>query len=178
MKLLKEPLKTLPKKLDSIGDRVEYLRCALGFPLNAWTTKIGTNPNFFQKVVKEGATPTMNMLNNVLKVLPVSKEWLFLGQGQPFTADDVSPYVHTSVKDRRKEQINHEINDRFRVIRQDKGLSQVLFGNDLGVTKDVVASIENKRQNVSVHIIIELAKKFDVNELWMLYGTGNKYKKK
>lgn len=178
MKLLEKPLRNLPRDLPTMNDRIEHLRCVLGYPVTPFTTKVGSGPPAMKNVLLGKKDPTMSLLNNILKIFPVNQEWLFLGHGEPFTVDDISEYVYKKNKDKEDDSgIETEINERFREVRLDSGLSQVLFASDMNLTKDMVASIESNRQNISITTLKKLSKKFNVSELWLLYGVGNKYKR-
>lgn len=160
-----------------MNDRIEYLRCVLGYPVTPFTTKVGSGPAALKNVLTGKKDPSISLLNNILKIFPVNQEWLFIGHGQPFTVDDISPYIFSKKREEKEEAFETEINERFREVRLDTGLSQVLFASELNLTKDMVASIESLRQGVSITTLKKLAKKFNISEVWFLYGVGNKYKR-
>ena len=175
MKLIEKPVRSLSRGLDTMGERIEYLRCSLGFTVPAFIIKTGSRASTLKKVLEGKTNPTMTLLNNILKIFPVREEWLFLGTGDPFKVDDIDKYLYSP---RPSDGIDDGINERFREVRMDKEMSQPVFASELGVTKDIVSFIEGKRSNVSVSLVKKLAKKFSVSEIWLLYGVGNKYKVK
>lgn len=176
MKLLEKPLRSLPKDLPTMNDRIEYLRCILGYPITPFTTKVGSGPAAIKNVLAGKKDPSINLLSNIIKIFPVRPEWLYIGNGQPFNVDDVSSFMYKRGAG-KEEEVEKEINERFREIRIDSGLSQVLFASEMKMTKDMVASIEINRQGVSITTLKKLARKFNVSEMWFLYGVGNKYKR-
>lgn len=68
------------------------------------------------------------------------------------------------------------MNVRFKEIRKSKGLTQAEFGSVLGVSRDVIANIENGRNDLSDLMIRSLMGSFtDVNETWLRTGEGEMY---
>jgi DNA-binding XRE family transcriptional regulator len=176
MKFLTKPLRELPKGLPSMNDRLEWLRCALGYPVPSFAVKVGAMKGSIKKVLEGKADPNMKIMQNVLAILPVRDEWLFLGTGKPFKMDDVSAFTYQTERT-KDDAIDVEVNERFREIRLEKDLSQPVFGAALGISKDIVASIETGRSSITVPLLKKFLKKYNVGESWMLWGVGNKYKK-
>lgn len=69
----------------------------------------------------------------------------------------------------------NEMNERFRLVRQDKGLSQTDFGKPLGLSRDEVKNIEHGKTTVKELTIPILCREFQVNEVWLRTGEGNMY---
>lgn len=177
MKLLEKPLRNLPKDLPTMNDRIEYLRCVLGYPITPFTTKVGSGPAALKNVLLGKKDPTMSLTNNLLKIFPLNQEWLWMGHGEPFRVDDISKFMYDRGDKEGESGIDTDINERFREVRLDNKLSQVLFASEMNLTKDMVASIESNRQSVSIATLKKLSKKFNVSEQWLLYGVGNKYRR-
>jgi DNA-binding XRE family transcriptional regulator len=177
MKLLEKPMRDLPKGLPEISDRMEYVRCVLGYPVGAFANKIGSAKTSIVNVVMKTTKPHMGMIDNLVRVFPVSQEWLFMGKGSAFTVDDVSAYVHGS-SEYDLGPIDDDIAGRVREIRADLGQSQAMFASELGVSKDTITFIELKRSGVSIPLLKRLLKKYSISESWMLWGVGRKYKQR
>lgn len=68
-----------------------------------------------------------------------------------------------------------EVHERIRELRkQYLGMSQTVFGERLGVNRDVINNIENNRlarPEQKRSLIKLMCKEFSVNEDWILYGT-------
>jgi len=64
---------------------------------------------------------------------------------------------------------------RFKKIRQNKGMSQGDFGNKIGLSKSAVSAVENDKSFVSLEILRTLFMEFDVNLNWLITGTGNMF---
>ena len=64
------------------------------------------------------------------------------------------------------------VSDRVKEIRKKHKLSQVLFGERLRVSRDVVNNIENNRVDLSELILKAICVEFNVNEGWLRTGQG------
>jgi DNA-binding XRE family transcriptional regulator len=174
MKLIEKPLKEITKGMPDFGDRFEYVRCILGFPVGAFATKLGTTKASITNVILKKTLPNMGLIETLLAVFPVNKEWLYLGNGDVFTTNNIDAYKHGN-----KESINPvdlDVAERMKVVRTDNNLSQTLFASDLGVTKDIITFIELGRSGINIPLMKRIVKKYNVSEQWFLWGVGKKYK--
>lgn len=64
------------------------------------------------------------------------------------------------------------MNNRIKLIRKKKGLSQEEFGKRLSVTKASISRIEAGINNPSDQTIKLICSEFNVNENWLRTGTG------
>ncbi|MBE5980374.1 MAG: helix-turn-helix transcriptional regulator [Paenibacillaceae bacterium] len=64
------------------------------------------------------------------------------------------------------------MNDRIKLIRKNKGLSQEEFGKRLSVTKASISRIEAGINNPSDQTIKLICSEFNVNEDWLRTGAG------
>ena len=64
------------------------------------------------------------------------------------------------------------MNDRIKLIRKNKGLSQKEFGKRLSVTKASISRIESGINNPSDQTIKLICSEFNVNEDWLRTGAG------
>lgn len=69
-----------------------------------------------------------------------------------------------------------DISERIRLIRKDNKLSQAVFGEKLGTTRDVISNIENGRVEPNGIIINLICNTFNINKEWLQDGSGEKYK--
>jgi len=67
------------------------------------------------------------------------------------------------------------INERMKIIRKDKKLSQEDFGKIIDVKKSGVSLIESGRNSVHERHIKALVRELGVNEVWLRTGKGDKY---
>lgn len=67
------------------------------------------------------------------------------------------------------------MNERFKLIRKNEGLSQGAFGQKLGVSRDVISNIEYGRVDPKPLLINHLCNTFNINKEWLLTGNGDLY---
>lgn len=67
------------------------------------------------------------------------------------------------------------MNERIKKIRKDQQLTQEAFGNRIGITKSSVSLLESGKNSPSEQTQKLICAEFNVNEIWLLYGTGEPY---
>lgn len=65
------------------------------------------------------------------------------------------------------------INERFKELRNDLGLSQEELGNRIGLSKSGISNIESGARNVTNKHIKLICSEFSVNEDWLRTGNGD-----
>lgn len=65
--------------------------------------------------------------------------------------------------------------NRIKKIRKDKGLTQVEFGEKIGVKGNTVTNYENGLRNPTDAILHSICREFNVNEEWLRTGEGEPY---
>lgn len=68
-----------------------------------------------------------------------------------------------------------EICDRFKELRNTLGMKQGDFAKKIKTTQGHVSDIENKRKGVSDRVVEIICLKYNVNEDWLRYGTGEMF---
>lgn len=64
------------------------------------------------------------------------------------------------------------IGERFKEIRQYKGLTQKQFADSLGIVQGFLSGIERGKKNPSDTLIIALRNLYEINEEWLATGQG------
>lgn len=64
------------------------------------------------------------------------------------------------------------MNERIKLIRKKLGMSQQDFGDRICITKSSVSCLESGRNNPSSQTIKLICHQFNINEDWLLHGTG------
>lgn len=64
---------------------------------------------------------------------------------------------------------------RTKKIRSEKRLTQVEFGNILGVSKQAIANIESEHNKPSIDFIGKLIENLNVNSNWYITGNGKMF---
>lgn len=65
--------------------------------------------------------------------------------------------------------------DRIKQIRKDKKLTQVEFGERIGVKGNTITNYENGLRNPTDAVILSICREFGVNEDWLRTGNGEQY---
>ena len=65
------------------------------------------------------------------------------------------------------------INDRFKLIRKELGLSQETFGSRIGITNSAVSKIEKGENKVTESLIKLLRSEYKVDPFWLETGIGD-----
>lgn len=68
-------------------------------------------------------------------------------------------------------------NERIKLVRIDLGLSQKEFGERIGISRDMIANIENDRVEVKPLLMQHLCDVFHVNSDWLRTGEGDVFVK-
>ena len=68
------------------------------------------------------------------------------------------------------------MNERIKALRKKLKMSQDIFAEKLGLTKNYISLIENGNRSLSRQSIKVLCSMFNVNEDWLQNGTGNMFK--
>lgn len=68
--------------------------------------------------------------------------------------------------------------ERIAEISKESGLNKTEFGQRVGISQSMVSLICLGKANPSDRTISDICRVFRVNEEWLRYGTGEKYRKK
>ena len=68
--------------------------------------------------------------------------------------------------------------DRIRQLRKELGISQVDFGNKIGVKQGSIAGYETGARIPLDAVINSICREFNVNEEWLRDGVGEMFKKR
>lgn len=69
-----------------------------------------------------------------------------------------------------------DIVDRLIKIREDKGYSQEKFALELGLSRNFINQVENRKKNISDRTVSDICREFNVNEDWLRNGTGEMFR--
>lgn len=65
--------------------------------------------------------------------------------------------------------------ERIKELRKNVGLTQVAFGESVGLTQNYIAQIEMGRREPSDRAIQDLVRIYNVNEEWLRTGNGSMF---
>lgn len=66
--------------------------------------------------------------------------------------------------------------NRIKQIRKEIGLTQVDFGEKIGVKGNTVTNYETGLRNPTDAVILSICREFDINEDWLRNGTGEMFR--
>jgi|SRR3972149_3298787 len=69
------------------------------------------------------------------------------------------------------------VNQKLKLIRKDLKISQVEFGEKLGIDKSSMSKIESGKLNIGIEGLNKLQHVFDVDLNWLIAGKGKMYLK-
>lgn len=69
------------------------------------------------------------------------------------------------------------INDRIKIIRQIKNLSQTEFGKKVGLSQTTIGQYETNVRKITDRSIIDICRIYGVSELWLKTGRGEMFVK-
>lgn len=69
----------------SIGSRIKQLVDSKNMKQNLFAEKLNVKPTTLNTWIKEGATPSINMLKRIIDITKCNAEWLLFNEGEPFS---------------------------------------------------------------------------------------------
>jgi DNA-binding XRE family transcriptional regulator len=162
----------------TINQRVKYIMDQLEYEEGNFSRKVGVSKGALINVIKNNEDPSYALLRNITTVFPVSQKWLLLGEGKPWTKDNLEKFKAGDGYEESHHEVDTDVNARFKEVRSSNDFSQTIFASELGVTRDVVAGIENNRTSPTISMVKTLHSRFGVNPMWLIYGDTPMYFKK
>lgn len=161
------------KDTQTINDRIDFVRCTLGYSITSFSAKIGSSKSALINVLdaRKKILPPMKMVQNILQAFPIDEVWMYNGIGKPFTKD-IKDLIVTNQK---ANEIDTSISARLKEIRESQDLTQALFATELGVSRDSYAFVESNRTNPTVDLIKRVVLKYKVSPTWLLFGSGKRH---
>ena len=68
-----------------------------------------------------------------------------------------------------------DMKDRIKRVRKENGLTQVEFGEKIGVKGNTVTNYETGLRNPTDAVILSICREFNVNEDWLRTGNGEMF---
>lgn len=63
--------------------------------------------------------------------------------------------------------------DRIKLIRKQNNLTQVEFGEKIGIKGNTVTGYETGLRSPSDAVVLSICREFNISEEWLRYGTGS-----
>lgn len=139
-----------------MNDRIKQLRTTLGLSREAFGESLGGSGSVIKNLEYEKTTPKPAFVKLICQTYNVNPLWLETGEGEMFL-----------------ETTSYAINERITHLRKEVlCLSQTVFGEKLGVSRDVINNIEHNRTIPSTLLINHICTVFNINLVWLSSGAG------
>lgn len=141
----------------NIGEKLKYVRKALGKNQGSIATDLGTNAGRVCRYERGEMKPTQEILEKFCTLYGVNREWLCgenVSNDNAFSCD----YDKESVAERLKE------------LRKKTGMTQMEFCKFLNIPRSTLATVETANARLSEQIAARIAEKCGVGIKWLMYG--------
>lgn len=96
---------------NTVNERVRLLRNQLGLTQNDFATKIDSTLATISRTENGGTNPQQKMINRIIEVFSVNRDWILHGKGEMFTEnvvkatnrESVNPWENALVKELKEE---------------------------------------------------------------------------
>lgn len=163
-------MKNKPRSSEQINDRIAFVIKTLKYDLASFANKVGVSKAALSSVVNDKVDPSYAMIKNIASILPVNQEWLYMGNGEPWTVKDLAPHKLGAKAEIAIRDVDEDINGKVRVVRMDTGLTQSLFAGELKISRDIIAQIESYRTPAPATLLKRMCTTFRIEPRWVLIG--------
>lgn len=84
---------------------------------------------------------------------------------------------HKDKHTNKRENDLKAVGERIKAIRADSNMSQISFGEKIGLSKSGISAVENGKTFMSFEVLSTLLIDLDVNLNYLIGGIGEKYNK-
>lgn len=178
MKYRVSPMRVLSDGLPSVQERIEYIRCVLGYPMEEFAKKLKKSTEEMKGICLGRSLPTLPLLTKISKEFPVIKqEWLLLSSGPVPTPESMHKYFFEGEvsEANRFQTIDVEVLKRIKEIRMDYKLTQLEYASLIGCSEYLIINIERLKASASVALVKRISKQFHAHTDWIIWGKGEKY---
>lgn len=139
----------------------------------------GVHHGKIRKILSGDEGLDIDFINSIIEHLPISKSYIYAGEGEPLTGDfNVEAFFKTKKKASRAKAgvgISAEVCGRCVELRKLSKLSQEKWSEKLDITRDTWASIEGYKQNPTIHHLKKMNEVFNININWVISNAGQPY---
>lgn len=174
--LIEKPIRKLTAELLTIPDRVEYIRCILGYPVLAFERTLGLKNGTYKNYVHyDGKHFRLDTVDKIEQVMGVNKDFILTGAKSAYPKNGYEEFIYKNPKDKRfADTTDVEVGARVREIRAESGLIGALFAAKLDISPDQLYKIENGTNQLQIRTVNKLVKVFGIPDPWILRGEGRK----
>ena len=73
--------------------------------------------------------------------------------------------------------MENNLGDRIKLLREELGINQTVFGNRIGTSQNTITGYETGRRTPSAVVLNSICREFNVNEDWLRNGSGDMFMK-
>lgn len=151
-----------------MNERIKELRKALGLTQQEFANKIGIKRNSLANYETGRNIPLDAILLSICREFNVSEDWLRNGIGDMFK-------LETYTSNNTNQIISGSINERIKELRKTLRKTQSEFSAEIGLSRNFIVQVETGTKNPSNRTILDICRKFNVNENWLRNGSGNMF---
>lgn len=151
-----------------MNERIKELRKALGLTQQELADRIGVKQNTIAQYEIGRNTPINSVVSLICKEFNVSEDWLRNANGDMFKSE-----AYTS--NNTNQIISSSINERIKELRKTLRKTQSEFSAEIGLSRNFIVQVETGTKNPSNRTILDICRKFNVNENWLRNGSGNMF---
>lgn len=154
---------------EQVNGRIRTVRKSLGKTQTEFANDIQISQSLVAQIETNRASAGKQTIQAVCDKYGINKEWLLTGEGQM-----IEPVKHG----RPKKDINEQLNNRIKVVRIEKGMTQQEFADSIEVARGTITQIELNVNNAGTQTIRALCEVHNVNRDWLMTGNGPMYRAK
>lgn len=159
--------------IGNIGERIKNIRSSLGLSQADFARKIHVTQTTISDWESGKYTPPAKNLHIISDIFPVHLDWLFTGTGQMMTK--LLPLRSFGVYEDDQGEINGNIGERIKALREALGFSQARFAADVLVSQTTISDWESGKYIPPIKNLHFITTIHPVNAEWLFTGTGNMF---
>lgn len=140
-------------------ERLKQLRKTLDLTQQEFAERLGVKRNTVGQWECGINALTEQVIISICREFDVNEEWLRTGEGNMFTEENFYP----------------QLKGRIKAVRKVNKMTQIEFGQKIGIKGNTVTNYETGLRNPSDAIIKSICREFNTNEHWLRTGEGEMF---
>lgn len=149
-------------------ERIKRIRQTEGMTQAEFAEKINLSRNYIAMMEIGQREPSDRTIADVCRVFGVDETWLRTGVGEMHVPKSRREELSTIFSDALD-----GVNERFRFIREELGLSQEKFAARANRTRSEIKNIEYGKTSPKPEVIMAVCKAHGIDEVWLRTGNGS-----
>ena len=151
--------------------RIKQIRKHFHLTQKELAEKLGSTTGFISLIETGRSGLSEEKIEHLCKDLHIRAEWLDEGTG-PMLSDDPEDWV---LSPPYAEGEADAVADRIKELRETLQLSQAKIGKKIGVSRELIAFVEQKRASPSKRLLKKIEETCNVNHDWLVSGNGDMF---